>query len=287
MKWLIINADDLGSDAQRNKGIFKAIEAGIVKSVSILPNGPATKDAIRLIKSMEDKKISIGIHINLSEGMPITKDLKSIVGVNGCFLSKPNALRLLSTCHDIKLKKEIGQEMDAQIKSIIEAGVYIDHMDGHHHIHIMPAVIDIAIKKAKEYCIGWMRTPYEPFNMINTLELDEMDIQEASFFSRYAETAKVLIKDSGINTTDHFIGLYMKGRLSPEILREVSKMLKDGITEMMVHPGYKTESDTPNPFTGFSTNKREDELNALIHPDFRASLKTHHVNLKSFIEVHS
>ncbi len=285
MKWLIINADDLGSDEHRNKGIFRAIEAGIVKSVSILPNGPATKDAIRYIKSVMEKNISIGIHINLSEGTPITKGLKSIVGENNSFLSKNSALKLFSNENDIEVKKEIEQEIDAQIRSITEAGINIDHMDGHHHIHIMPSVIDIAIKKANEYDIGWMRIPYEPFKMLETLEVDENDMQEARFFSRYAEIAKGHIKDAGIKTADYFIGLYMKGRLSPEVLKEVTAKLKDGVTEIMVHPGYEGKWDASNPFTGFSTKQREEELNAIIHPDFLAALKRNHVILKSFIEV--
>jgi predicted glycoside hydrolase/deacetylase ChbG (UPF0249 family) len=35
MKRLIVNADDVGADKARNEGIFAAIEAGIITSVSI------------------------------------------------------------------------------------------------------------------------------------------------------------------------------------------------------------------------------------------------------------
>ena len=44
MKSLIINADDLGADEPRNRGIFEAIEAGRVTSVSILVNGNGFED---------------------------------------------------------------------------------------------------------------------------------------------------------------------------------------------------------------------------------------------------
>ncbi len=44
MKSLIINADDLGADEARNRGIFEAIEAGRVTSVSILVNGEGFDD---------------------------------------------------------------------------------------------------------------------------------------------------------------------------------------------------------------------------------------------------
>ena len=46
MKSLIINADDLGADEARNRGIFEAIEAGRVTSVSVLVNGDGFEDAM-------------------------------------------------------------------------------------------------------------------------------------------------------------------------------------------------------------------------------------------------
>ena len=46
MKSLIINADDMGADEARNRGIFEAIEAGRVTSVSVLANGDGFEDAM-------------------------------------------------------------------------------------------------------------------------------------------------------------------------------------------------------------------------------------------------
>ena len=71
MKRLIVNADDLGAGEARNAGIFDAIEAGSVTSVSILPNGPALEDALRGIRALRQKNISVGVHFNISEGRPI------------------------------------------------------------------------------------------------------------------------------------------------------------------------------------------------------------------------
>ena len=51
MRRLIINADDLGADEARNEGIFEAIEAGVVTSASLLPNGPALGHALERIRS--------------------------------------------------------------------------------------------------------------------------------------------------------------------------------------------------------------------------------------------
>ena len=69
MKQLIVNADDLGAGEARNAGIFDAIEAGSVTSVSILPNGPALEDALRRIRALRLKGVSFGVHFNISKAI--------------------------------------------------------------------------------------------------------------------------------------------------------------------------------------------------------------------------
>ncbi len=284
-KQLIINADDLGSDINRNNGIFETVEAGIVRNVSILANGPALEDVVNRIKSSKDCNISIGIHINLSEGRPLTEGLRLLTDKDGNFLSKKMALALLSGQADMGIKDEIEAEIDAQIKKILGYGLNITHMDGHHHIHIIPPVIEAAIKKAREFNINWMRVPDEPVDIYNNMETDVATLYEAQFFSGHALAARPYIKKAGINTTDHFIGLYLKGRLSPHILIKLTKDLKEGVTEMMVHPGREALLDKANPFTAFSTKKRDIETDALLSPDFKIALKENSVNIKSFLEV--
>jgi len=90
MKQLIVNADDLGADEARNAGIFEAIEAGVVTSASILPNGPALEDALRRIRS-SCRPISLGVHINLSEGRPLSGPLPLLTGGDEHFLGKARA----------------------------------------------------------------------------------------------------------------------------------------------------------------------------------------------------
>ena len=88
MKSLIINADDLGADEARNRGIFEAIEAGRVTSVSVLANGDGFEDAMERWRTLDKKEISLGIHINLSEGRPISQGLRLLTGKDGVFLGK-------------------------------------------------------------------------------------------------------------------------------------------------------------------------------------------------------
>lgn len=69
-----VTADDYGYSNKRNEGIECAINNGIVNSVSVLVNGLALKP-LTLITS---KEVRIGLHLNLTEGKPVTSDLESV-----------------------------------------------------------------------------------------------------------------------------------------------------------------------------------------------------------------
>ncbi len=47
-KRIIVHADDFGLTAGINRGIVKAFKNGILTSTSLMPNGEAFEDAVRL-----------------------------------------------------------------------------------------------------------------------------------------------------------------------------------------------------------------------------------------------
>jgi predicted glycoside hydrolase/deacetylase ChbG (UPF0249 family) len=157
MKKLIINADDLGADEARNRGIFEAIEAGRVTSVSILVNGDGFEDAMEQWKSLGKKEISLGIHINLSEGKPISKDLRILTGQDGFFRGKQATHSLLEQPSGTELEREIRKEINAQIHILKKFKTPITHLDGHQHIHVAPFVLPIAVSEASKNKIQWIR----------------------------------------------------------------------------------------------------------------------------------
>ena len=105
MKRLIVNADDLGADEARNVGIFEAIREGRVTSASLFPNGPAFEDALHRIRSLGRTTVSFGVHINLSEGKPVSPDLRLLTGPDGSFPGKTSTHSLLMRL-EIKRSRE-------------------------------------------------------------------------------------------------------------------------------------------------------------------------------------
>ena len=281
MKQLIVNADDLGAGEARDAGIFEAIEAGVVTSVSILPNGPTSHDALHRIRPFGSKNVSPGVHLNLSEGKPVSPGLKPLTGPDGCFWGKARTQELLMRREDSALEAEIAQEISNQISVLRKEGVEIRHLDGHQHIHLFPAALEAVREAAEKHRIPWVRVPEEPPPSRNN-ELPDWLFNEGQFFSHLARTARVQWRGTGFQTTDHFRGLYSKGKISPSLLRELVEALPEGLTELMAHPGRVPRGPSQSPFSNFSTPERERELSALMHQSFRAALSKHGVSLVPF-----
>ena len=284
MKKLIINADDLGVDEARNRGIFEAIEAGRVTSVSILVNGDGFEDAMERWENLGKTDISLGIHVNLSEGKPISRDLRILTGQDGFFRGKQPTHSLLKQPSGIELEREIQKEINAQIHILKKFKIPITHLDGHQHIHIAPAVLPIAVSEASKNKIQWIRIPDEPHPSSLTI-MTQPDLQEeAVIFSKLGMAARSFVMWSEIESCDHFRGLYLKGKLDIPLLDELFKNLPIGLTEMMVHPGRVADTVSTGVFSAFSTQEREKELTALLDPAFSSLLQKYGISLIPFPE---
>jgi predicted glycoside hydrolase/deacetylase ChbG (UPF0249 family) len=83
MKWLIVNADDLGASPPRNEGILLAHRQGIVTSTSVLVYAPGFRHALALLKAHPG--LDAGLHLNLSDGDSVVFGHKTFVGSDGRF----------------------------------------------------------------------------------------------------------------------------------------------------------------------------------------------------------
>ena len=282
MRHLIITADDLGADEARNAGILEAVRAGMVTSVSLLPNGPALEAAVEQLHALHPRNISLGIHWNLTEGKPLSADLPFLTGADGSFLGKARAHQMLMRRGDRRLEQAISKELTLQVDRLKETGLSFDHVDGHQHVHVFPAVAKTAARVARKHRIPWVRIPIDPDPPPWMESVPTALRHEASFFSGFAGMARPVYGESGFRATDHFCGLYLKGRLSVPILNHLLQSLKEGWTELMVHPGRAPDQRSDSSFSSFSTPDRERELDALLDPDFRLMLEKSGVLLSSF-----
>ncbi len=224
LKCLIVTADDLGLTESINEGIAKACREGIVSSVSVIPTGEAFEDALKRIRDLGLKEI--GAHLALTETKPLLNSSK--------FYKNHNQLvkDIFFKASDLGL---VRIELKAQLELLKEAGVKITHINSHEHIHMVPEILDIFISLAKEFNIPALRyargdRPMRAFNI--------KDLYKKSILSYFSSHTAGSFKSSGLLYTDRFLGLLDAGRLNEDILIEMLRGLKDGVTELVCHPGF-------------------------------------------------
>lgn len=124
MKKVIINADDFGYCEAVNYGILESYRQGIVSSTSLMANMPGFDHAAAILK--ENPKLGLGIHLTLTCYKPVGTGYHSLTDEQGYFIK--NDL-------DAFDMDEVFTEWCLQMEKIQAAGLQVDHIDSHHHLH--------------------------------------------------------------------------------------------------------------------------------------------------------
>lgn len=144
---LIINADDFGFSKEINNAIELCFERGIINSATLMANMPGSIDAVERVRL---SNFSVGIHLNLIEGLPICSDL-----LNDPLLSNDGLLQFNIPRMSVFLKKNtrdlIKKELEAQILFLKNNGIVITHIDSHQHTHTIFPIALIVFDLAKKY----------------------------------------------------------------------------------------------------------------------------------------
>lgn len=150
-----VNADDFGLSPSVNRAIVQAFQSNLITSASIMANMPSFEEACTLtVKYNLNGKI--GVHLNLVDGLPVTEGIRNMprfCDEKGCFLGKKSRFFTLTT----REKDAVEQELDAQIRKSIAAGIFPVHLDSHHCYHRAWPICSIVIKLARKYGINSVR----------------------------------------------------------------------------------------------------------------------------------
>lgn len=251
MRRLIINADDFGFTRDVNAGIVKAHLCGILTSTTLMANGKAFEDAVRL--AQETPSLDVGCHLVLVQGQslltkrPLPKGPRQLVAA------------LATGSIDIR------SELKLQIEKILAAGLKPTHLDTHKHTHVLPRVFREVVGVAAEYHIPYVRIP-----LITGASV------AAPLYRRIAS-------GKGVYLPDHFAGFRLTGSLNKGTFAAALYRLRDGLTEFMCHPG-----ELGAELAAAQTRLRESrvrELETLTSPEIRDLIMRLDIQLLSFGKV--
>jgi predicted glycoside hydrolase/deacetylase ChbG (UPF0249 family) len=233
---LIVNADDFGISEAVNRGIVEAHERGIVTSTSIMATGPKFEHAVELARSRPS--LAVGVHLVLTEHRPLigSSAAASLVRSDGAF--EPHLRQLLARRLRGRVSiAEVRRELDEQIKRVRTAGIAINHLDGHQHVHVLPGIAQVVAELAAAHGIAAVRYPAERIRgyMLRSFEHAQRVVEQAAL------NVFCLSSPLGrLRRSDEFVGFYFGGRLDEANLETVLAGLpKRGTVELMCHPGHE------------------------------------------------
>jgi predicted glycoside hydrolase/deacetylase ChbG (UPF0249 family) len=174
----------------------------------------------------------------------------------------------------------IYEELRAQVRRILDAGLEPTHLDTHKHTHLLPPVLDAVARLSEEYKIPWVRRPFD-FPLTPSVGPAVGWAKRATsqalgvVRNRFAR----VLRRHGCRSTDHFAGFQITGRYSAAELAQLIRALPDGSTEFMCHPGIC--GDELRAARTRLKESRERELRALTSPEVRSALAEFGVELVS------
>ena len=290
MKRLIVNADDFGLAESVNRGVIVAHREGILTSTSLLGNGLAFDQAVAL--SRQFPYLSVGVHLNISDGPPVSPagSIPTLVNERGELHLSPLRVWVGILTGRIRLE-DIQSEFRAQVLKVFDAGVTPTHLDGHLHVHVLPQLSPIVIVLAREFGIRYMRCPAENLEAtlpllwklggagIAALERSAIAYGVSSLARRFKEQ----LGPAGLISSVAFYGLAQTGFLDVKMMGALLHLVPDGSTELMCHPGYP--SPELESLGGALSRSRETELLALTAREIKETVGRLGIQLTNFRDL--
>ncbi|MBI2197102.1 MAG: ChbG/HpnK family deacetylase [Candidatus Rokubacteria bacterium] len=243
---LIVNADDFGLTAGVSRGILHACRHGIVTSTTLIANRPLDP---ALLEGLQDSGLGVGLHVNLTLGAPVSPAARvpSLVDGEGCFIRDARAVAERVKVDEARI--ELGAQIDA-FRGIM--GRFPTHLDSHHHVGRHEPLLELMLFFARAINVP-------------------MRAQDAP--------GRQAALKAGVRTPDHFMGESgPEPYWSRERVLEQLRVLPEGVSEFMTHPGYYDE-DLAHSRYG---KQRETEIEGLTDPAARELIAREGIRLASF-----
>jgi hopanoid biosynthesis associated protein HpnK len=283
---LIINADDFGFTSGVNRAIVETHMRGVVTSATLMANGAAFAEAMKLAKA--NPRLSVGCHVVLIDGEPVVNSQQlSSLTTQGHFRDGLKTFAARAIAGRMKAE-EITGEATAQIRKIQAAGISVSHVDTHKHTHLFPRILRPVLRAAAECGVRAVRNPFGPRMPLRSSQL----LRRPNLWTRYAEVRvlsrfagkfREAVDREGFATPDGTLGIEVTGTLDETLFHAIAQSIPEGTWEFVCHPGYN-DADLQRARTRLRES-RETELRALTLPTAREVLVQQGIQLISYHQL--
>jgi hopanoid biosynthesis associated protein HpnK len=262
---LIVNADDFGRTSSINEAVIRAHREGILTTTSLMVNEPAFEEAVTLARG--HPSLGVGLHLTLLCGhsaLPPEK-IPGLVNEQREFTNQPAAAGSSYFFHR-RLREQLRAEIHAQFQKFKATGLPLDHVNGHLHMHLHPAVFDILMEDADRLGIQRMRLTFDPFWLNLRLASGQLAYRllHVLIFHPLSARARPVMRRRRFLHTSRVFGLLQNARVDEEYTCRLLANLPGGDSELYSHP---------------SLDEFKNEFDALISPRVRQQVKNRGIEL--------
>lgn len=256
---LIVNADDFGRTSAINAAVIRAHREGVLTTASLMVNEPACAEAVALAR--QNPGLGVGLHLTLLCGhsaLPPDR-IPGLVNDRQEFPTGPAGAGF-RYFFSRSLRDQLRAEIHGQFERFRATGLALDHVNGHLHLHLHPAVFRILMEDAQKLGIERLRLTFDPFLLNLRLASGHLAYRalHAVIFHVLAGRARPVLRQRGFRHTQSVFGLLQNARVDEAYLLALLPRLPAGDSELYSHP---------------SLDEFRNELDALISPRVRAQVQ--------------
>lgn len=239
-KYAVIVADDFGSSSSVNLAVAEAHDKGILTAASLMAGGAAFEEAVEIARKR--RGLSVGIHVTLCDGRAVLpcSEVPGLADSRGCFENSP--AKAWMKYRRPSLLGQLDREIEAQFDRLEKAGVRPTHIDGHHHLHMHPAIFELLCRHASRRGIRWVRIPREPLSLLfrfPTPGRGAMPFIEWAVFAVLGRMHGRKAREYGLGSLDAVYGLARTGHCDERYLMHIFNRTR-GSLEVFTHPDTAT-----------------------------------------------
>ncbi len=263
----MINADDAGIDEHVDACILKAAREGLLSSASVIVNG---KTAPTFVPSAKTLGIGLGLHFNITEGLPTSGEASSLTSGDGQFCGPKDEV-WQNACQGFLDPLALRAEIKAQWQTLLRLGAEPSHIDSHNHVHLYPCVLSAILDVLPRAKPLHIRIPFE-----TSCPKDKRPPFPNPHLTK--KEMRRRIEDAGHFACQEFVGFQFSVTQEEE---SISALATTSTTscEWMVHPGRRKKS------TFTASKDRQCELDFLTADSLKNLIESWNLDVVPFGEL--
>lgn len=281
MRRLIVTADDFGLAVPVNEAVEQAHLHGILSTASLMVAAPETGDAVERAKRLPN--LRIGLHVVLVNGRPALppERVPGLVDARGRFASDLFAAGV-RYFFKAGIRAQLAAEIREQFRLFSETGLQLDHVNAQNHMHVHPTIFAMLLRIGKEFGLGAVRIPYEPFAPAwrATRTHYGARLAQSVLLAPWLRLMKTRARAAGLAANDYVFGMIDSGRMDAELVNRYIDALPPGVSELYSHPATAAWPQADPPDADY-----HGEFAALIDPVVAANLRRSDIRPVTFTDL--